>query len=226
LRAATLVGLSVAVVGGWALLRRRSSAAAPTLLHAPTASPAPQLQPTPTTTTSATPDPLKLPSKTTTTIIAPPSPNQSAPANTSTTRARPALRSPRRAQSQTPDPFEALRVLALQRTNQLRAQVGAPPLSRKKGNEACADRAIQFDSTRKPHASFGQCGEAAQNEGNGFGQADEKILNDLLSGMFGEGPSSTVNHYMNMTNRKYHSMSAGFFKDRNGRLWFVSNFYG
>ena len=60
----------------------------------------------------------------------------------------------------TGDPFATARQACVNRTNQLRAQVGARPVSRNTAKEPCGDQAARSDGTTGSiHGAFGQCGE-------------------------------------------------------------------
>jgi len=124
--------------------------------------------------------------------------------------------------------LEAARQACVQRTNQHRASVGAPPLARRTDREACIDREARDDaSAGAAHATFGNCGEMAQNTCPDWQGPPNAMVAGCLQSMFDEGPGSgpAHGHYKNMTNRKYSGVACGFHITPRGEVWLVQDFY-
>lgn len=82
------------------------------------------------------------------------------------------------------DPYAAARTACINKINQLRATVGAPPYAQWTAAEQCADdQATMDEQTNTPHGSFGMCGEFGQNECLGAGVAG---IENCLQNMWDE----------------------------------------
>jgi hypothetical protein len=124
--------------------------------------------------------------------------------------------------------LEAARARCVDRTNQFRASVGAPPLGRRPDREACIDREAHDDAAaRAAHATFGACGEMAQNTCPDWYGPPEAMVDNCLQSMFDEGPGAGAahGHYTNMVNRRYSSVACGFFVTPAGEVWLVQDFF-
>jgi hypothetical protein len=127
-----------------------------------------------------------------------------------------------------PDPLDALRTRCLQRTNEYRARVSAPPLIRRPDREACGDTEAQSDgATNRAHGAFGHCQESAQNECPGWPGPLEQTIDQCLAQMFAEGPGpfSGHGHYLNMTDPSYRGVACGITTLPNGQIWIVQDFF-
>lgn len=117
------------------------------------------------------------------------------------------------------------------RINQLRWECQClPPLARWTEGESCASMHAEHDSTRSPHAGFGDgiCspGGFGQNECPGWGSVDDTI-SGCLQLMWDEGPGEDFaahGHYLNMTNPDFGEVACGFFTTPDGEVWAVQNF--
>jgi len=131
-------------------------------------------------------------------------------------------------QSNSGDPFDALRARCVQRTNEYRASVSVAPVARRADREACADGAAQSDgASGSAHGAFGRCQEGAQNECPGWPGPIEQVVDKCLAQMFAEGPGPFAGHghYINMTAPGYSGVACGFATAADGKLWIVQNFY-
>lgn len=126
------------------------------------------------------------------------------------------------------DPFAAARARCLSETNRYRAQASAPAVAQAHAKQSCADNQAKSDGQQnKPHGSFGQCSEIAQNECPGFTGNPEAAVQACLKLMFDEGPGEgpAHGHYTNMTNPSYTQVACGFFVTPEGNVWIVQNFH-
>lgn len=124
--------------------------------------------------------------------------------------------------------LEAARQACVHHTNQHRASVGAAPLARRPDREACIDREARDDAAAgAAHATFGNCGEMAQNTCPDWRGPPAAMVGRCLQSMFDEGPGSgpAHGHYNNMTDRKYTGVACGFHVTPSGDVWLVQNFY-
>jgi hypothetical protein len=126
------------------------------------------------------------------------------------------------------DPYQNARKLCVDKTNEFRARVGAPPLGRSTAQEACNDQQAKSDaSTNAIHGAFGRCNESAQNECPNWPGPPDAVVGPCLQQMFDEGPGNYADHghYINMTNRQYRSVSCGFYVSASGSVWVIQDFY-
>lgn len=124
--------------------------------------------------------------------------------------------------------LEGARQACVDRTNQMRARVGARPLARNPAKESCSDEAARSDSqTGVIHGAFGRCGEWAQNECPSWRGPADAMVGPCLEMMFAEGPGPgpSHGHYENMTNSRYVGVTCGFWTGVDGKVWMVQNFY-
>jgi hypothetical protein len=126
-----------------------------------------------------------------------------------------------------PDLYATARVAAVNQINAYRATKRLPPLAHCADADSCADQEAKHDSeVGQAHASFGSCGEQAQNECPGWPSSDA-IVSGCLEMMWNEGPGSDYSkhgHYINMTNPAYTKVSIGFYTTPGGEVWSVQNF--
>ena len=112
--------------------------------------------------------------------------------------------------------------------NQYRATLGVAPLARWTPNESCVDGESRDDSvTGRAHASFGRCGEMAQNACPGWPGPPEKMIGPCLDAMWKEGPGpegAAHGHYINMSNASYTKVACGQFVMPTGDVWAVQYF--
>jgi hypothetical protein len=126
------------------------------------------------------------------------------------------------------DAFQNARKLCVDKTNEFRARVGAPPLGRNGAQESCNDQQAKSDgSTNAIHGAFGRCNESAQNECPNWPGPADAVVGPCLQQMFDEGPGGYADHghYINMTNRQYKSVSCGFYVTPSGSVWVIQDFY-
>ncbi|MEJ7728873.1 MAG: hypothetical protein WKG00_06635 [Polyangiaceae bacterium] len=124
--------------------------------------------------------------------------------------------------------FASARQLCVDRTNQLRASVGARPLQRVAAAEPCLDSQAAHDgSVGAAHAAFGRCNEGAQNECPGWAGPPDSMVGPCLKMMFDEGPGAGAahGHYTNMVEGKYSGVACGFSVLPDGRVWMVQDFF-
>ena len=125
------------------------------------------------------------------------------------------------------DPYGQARVDAVDAINAYRATVSLPALAHWSDADSCADQEAKHDSeVNQAHASFGSCGEWAQNECPGWPSSDA-VVGGCLEMMWNEGPGSDYSqhgHYINMTNPNYTKVSIGFYTTPQGEVWSVQNF--
>jgi uncharacterized protein YkwD len=125
------------------------------------------------------------------------------------------------------DPYADARAQAIAQINAYRAKVKLPPLQHWAEADSCADQEARRDSKKdQPHASFGTCGEMAQNECPDWPDPGA-IATGCMEQMWNEGPGkdfSRHGHYMNMTNPQYTKVAIGFYTTRDGKVWSVQNF--
>ena len=88
----------------------------------------------------------------------------------------------------------------------------------------------EYDSTRSPHAGFGDriCdpGGFGQNECPGWGSV-EQTVSGCLQQMWDEGPGEDFQMhglYLNITNPSHTRVACGFFTTPGGDVWAVQNF--
>ena len=117
------------------------------------------------------------------------------------------------------DPYAHARAGAVDVINDYRATLGLPALAHWTEADPCSDAEVERDAgLNRPHASFGDCGESAQNECLGFSNV-ESILGGCLAYMWNEGPGTDYSkhgHYINMTNPAYTMVSIGFYTTPEG----------
>ncbi len=125
------------------------------------------------------------------------------------------------------DVYSTYRVECLNKINDWRAGEGKPALARWEDNEECADGASKKEyEENSAHASFGDCGEWAQNLCPGYGSLD-RVINNCLQAMWDEGPGepfSAHGHYINMSSTKYSKVACGFYTDPQGKVWHIQDF--
>jgi hypothetical protein len=145
------------------------------------------------------------------------------------------------------DPYEAARIVCINKINELRATKGAPAYARWSGAEVCADGQANSDQqSSTPHGAFGQCGENGQNECLGQGVAGiESCLESMWAekdqpgcagcdacadaynpncpncDFYGDQTGDVCGHYVNMR-ALYFSEAACGFSDQGG--WAVIDF--
>jgi len=133
----------------------------------------------------------------------------------------------------------------LDRVNELRASVGAPPLVLDPVISAFATAGSQqLLQDHTPHAHMqlasdlgtlfttdGFVGGAAENQGDPFGwpsgSAQEQIA-EILQMMWDEGPGTGAahGHYNNLVNPAFTRLGVGLVLDATGRLYFTNDFSG
>lgn len=119
------------------------------------------------------------------------------------------------------DPFAADRQRCVDRINQYRAMIGRPAYARWTERETCTDQAARTDSLSGAHASFGSCGEFAQNECPAYKSAAD-VTGPCLQAMWAEGPGG--GHYNNMASTRYTKVACGFYRTPDGKVWGTQNF--
>ena len=93
------------------------------------------------------------------------------------------------------DPYSQERQDCVDYINELRASIGLPSYERWEDGEACADEQARKDSIAGyGHASFGDCGEWAQNECPGWGSM-ESTMPGCLDSMWAEGPGDNFDEH-------------------------------
>jgi hypothetical protein len=125
------------------------------------------------------------------------------------------------------DPYAAARVQVVAQINAYRAKVKLPPLEHWMDADSCSDLEAKHDSkVNQPHASFGHCGEMAQNECPDWPNKGS-IGIGCMQQMWNEGPGKDYarhGHYLNMTNPAYTKVAVGFYTTPQGKVWSVQNF--
>ena len=125
------------------------------------------------------------------------------------------------------DPYAEARVRVVKQINAYRAKVKLPPLQHWVEADLCSDQEAKHDSkVNRPHASFGHCGEMAQNECPDWPNKDS-IGIGCMEQMWNEGPGKDYarhGHYLNMTNPQYTKVAVGFYTTHSGKVWSVQNF--
>jgi type IV secretory pathway TrbL component len=127
------------------------------------------------------------------------------------------------------DPYGDARTRCVDRTNELRATKGLPPIPRLATAEACADGQAKSDSeSGKAHGAFNACLDqvkgwkgVAQNECPGYGSVED-TLTTCLDQMWAEGPGG--GHYDNMTGDSTDT-ACGIYTMPNGKVWLVQDFW-
>lgn len=127
------------------------------------------------------------------------------------------------------DPFGDARTRCVDRTNELRATKGLPPIARLASAEACADGQAKSDSeSGKAHGSFNACLDqvegwkgVAQNECPNYGSVED-ALTKCLDAMWAEGPGG--GHYDNMTGDSTDT-ACGIYQTPAGKIWLVQDFW-
>lgn len=127
------------------------------------------------------------------------------------------------------DPYGDARVRCVNRTNELRASKGLPPIPRLASAEACADGQAKSDSeSGKAHGAFDACLDqvkgwkgVAQNECPNYGSVED-TLTKCLDAMWAEGPGG--GHYDNMTGNSTDT-ACGLYTTPNGKVWLVQDFW-
>jgi uncharacterized protein YkwD len=134
----------------------------------------------------------------------------------------------------------------LERVNELRASVGAPPLVLDARLNAFATAGSEdLRLTHEPHAHFQRASDlgtmftvdgfattAAENQGdpNGWRRLSsvEEQIAEILEAMWDEGPGSgpAHGHYRNLVNPAFRRLGVGLVLDGNGRLYFTNDFSG
>ncbi len=93
---------------------------------------------------------------------------------------------------------------------------------------ACTDVDARGDAVNGAiHGESGKCGLMAQNECPNWPGPAASMVSGCLQSMFDEGPGtpySAHGHFINMTNRDYHSMTCGFY-EQGGKVWLIENFF-
>lgn len=120
--------------------------------------------------------------------------------------------------------------MCVDRTNEYRARANRAGVARRPDREACTDEEAAGDARAgSAHATFGRCGEGAQNACPGYpGSSPERALADCLESMFAEGPGEPYaahGHYLNMTNPAYRGVACGFHVTPSGQLWITQDFF-
>jgi len=116
--------------------------------------------------------------------------------------------------------------------NGYRAELSLPALAEWTDSAACFARQAALDfQSRKGHANFGLCKEAAQNTCPAW-MWDESIggkegtLRRCVESMWNEGPGTDYSkhgHYINMTNKAYKKVGCGF-SVKEGSIWINMDF--
>jgi len=127
------------------------------------------------------------------------------------------------------DPYGDARVRCVNRTNELRATKGLPPIPRLASAEPCADGQAKSDSeSGKAHGAFDACLDqvkgwkgVAQNECPNYGSVED-TLTKCLDAMWAEGPGG--GHYDNMTGNSTDT-ACGIYTMPNGKVWLVQDFW-
>lgn len=128
----------------------------------------------------------------------------------------------------TNDMYGDARIRCVDRTNELRATKGLPPIPRLAKAEPCVDGQAKKDSeTGKAHSAFDDCLDqvkwkgAGQNECPGYGSV-ESALGGCLDSMWAEGPGG--GHYDNMVGNSTHT-ACGFYTTPQGKVWMIQDFW-
>jgi hypothetical protein len=120
------------------------------------------------------------------------------------------------------------RTRCVNRTNELRATIGRPPIPRLASAEPCLDGQAKSDSeTGKAHGAFKACLDqvkwtgAGQNECPDYGSVED-TLTQCLDAMWAEGPGG--GHYDNMAGSSTHT-ACGLYTTPAGKVWLVEDFW-
>jgi hypothetical protein len=127
------------------------------------------------------------------------------------------------------DPYGDARIRCVNRTNELRATKGLPPIPRLASAEPCADGQAKSDSeSGKAHGAFDACLDqvegwkgVAQNECPNYGSVED-TLTKCLDAMWAEGPGG--GHYDNMTGDSTDT-ACGIYTTPTGKVWLVQDFW-
>ena len=127
------------------------------------------------------------------------------------------------------DPYGDARIRCVERTNELRATKGLPPIPRLASAEPCVDGQAKADAeSGKAHGSFDACFDqvprwkgVAQNECPGYASV-EATLKSCLDMMWAEGPGG--GHYDNMVGGSTHT-ACGFHTTPAGKVWMIQDFW-
>jgi len=120
-------------------------------------------------------------------------------------------------------------IRCVNRTNELRATKGLPPIPRLASAEACADGQAKSDSeSGEAHGAFDACVNqvkgwkgVAQNECPNYGSVED-TLTRCLDAMWAEGPGG--GHYDNMTGNSTDT-ACGLYATPTGKVWLVQDFW-
>ena len=122
------------------------------------------------------------------------------------------------------DRFGSARRACVDKTNALRARTGQRALAQRADAEPCADgQAVAHAQAARAHATFGRCGETAQNECPSWPGAPEAVVASCLDSMYAEGPAG--GHHRNLVDPRKSGVACGFTTTADGRLWMVQNLY-
>lgn len=117
---------------------------------------------------------------------------------------------------------DSLAQLCVDEINRYRASIGRAPIQRAREKEACADGQAKADAdVQRAHATFGRCGESAQNECPAWGGPADRMIEGCLKTMWDEGPGG--GHYENMAGDA-RQVWCGFFTNEEGEIWSVQDF--
>jgi len=111
--------------------------------------------------------------------------------------------------------------------NGYRATKGLAPLARWADVEPCAtNEAAQDARSQRPHGSFGQCREGAQNACPNWPAPADGMIDKCLEMMWNEGPGEfpAHGHYMNMVDTRSTKVACAVHTMPDGRLWAVQDF--
>ena len=127
---------------------------------------------------------------------------------------------------------DAFQLHALDKLNKYRAKGGVAPLVldanlttfASAGNQQLADGGgwhAHFQSAGDSIYEQGFCGQAAENQGMESASDEDTQIDDILEGMYGEGPSG--GHYQNMMNSNLTRVGIAL-SVVNGTLWLTNDF--
>ena len=127
------------------------------------------------------------------------------------------------------DPYGDARIRCVNRTNELRATKGLPPIPRLASAEPCVDGQAKSDSeSGKAHGAFDACLDevqgwkgVAQNECPNYGSVED-TLTKCLDAMWAEGPGG--GHYDNMTGGSTDT-ACGIYTTPAGKVWLIQDFW-
>lgn len=123
-----------------------------------------------------------------------------------------------------PDPFAAARETCFQKTNELRAQAGAPALQHDLTMEPCADQQAKNDgNANSSYGNIPYCTQASQNECAALAGTPESAVAPCLQELFDQGPGTI--HHDQMIDPARTRVSCGFFVTTEGKVWVVQNLY-